>query len=105
MGVLSNTLRLRTWRILKRLVSLFTCFRAMDPARELADFIVAAIASNAALKLLRMNPIQELGQNEFSSMHPASITILQQKEFKSLTPIDAHKTRIITGLKSLHSPR
>jgi hypothetical protein len=43
------------------------------PTRELADFVVTAITSDAALELLRMNPVQKLRQNVFSTVHPERI--------------------------------
>jgi hypothetical protein len=39
------------------------------PAGELGDFAVAAVAGDAALELLGMNPIQELGEDLFSRIH------------------------------------
>ncbi len=41
----------------------------LTPARELADRIVAAIAGDEALELLRMSRIEELGEHNFSGIH------------------------------------
>ena len=43
------------------------------PAGEAADFVVATIAGDATLKLLRMNPVQELRQDEFAGVHGRKI--------------------------------
>ena len=63
------------------------------PAREVADFVVAAIASHAAAELLGVNPLHELRENGFSEMHagiwaskiPRKSTEKHAATFKSLT--------------------
>jgi hypothetical protein len=43
------------------------------PTGEPTHFVVAAIADNTALELLRMNPIEQLSQNEFAGVHDRKI--------------------------------
>lgn len=43
------------------------------PTGETADFVVAAVTGDAALKLLGMDPVEQLGQDEFSGVHGRKI--------------------------------
>jgi hypothetical protein len=43
------------------------------PTREAADFVVAAIAGDATLELLRMNPVEQLSQDELAVVHGRKI--------------------------------
>ena len=42
-------------------------------AGKAADFVIGTIAGDAALKLLGMNPVEQLGQNEFAGVHDRKI--------------------------------
>jgi hypothetical protein len=55
------------------------------PAGEAFDFVVSVVASDAAAKLLWVDQVGELGENDFSSVHPGSLA-------KSL--LDANRTKL-----------
>jgi hypothetical protein len=45
----------------------------LTPARKLADLVVAAVACDTAMELLRMNPVQELSEHVLSGVHGRKI--------------------------------
>jgi hypothetical protein len=58
---------------------------ALIPAGEAFDFVVSVVASDAAAKLLWVDQVGELGENDFCSVHPGSLA-------KSL--LDANRTKL-----------
>jgi hypothetical protein len=47
--------------------------KKLIPAGEGFDFVVSVVTAHAAMKLLRVNQVGELGENEFSIVHPWSL--------------------------------
>src|SRR5665213_1114849 len=47
--------------------------KKLVPAGEGFHFVVSAVASHTAVKLLRMNQVGELGENKLSGIHPGSL--------------------------------
>lgn len=45
------------------------------PAGEAADFVVTTVTGDTALKLLGMNPVEQLGQDEFVGVHGRKIAV------------------------------
>ena len=45
----------------------------LAPARELADLVIPVKTGDAPVELLRMNPVEELGEDVFSGVHARSI--------------------------------
>jgi hypothetical protein len=45
------------------------------PAGELRDVVIAVVAADAAMKMLRMNPIEQLSEDVFSSVHRGRIPV------------------------------
>lgn len=57
----------------------------LAPAGELTDFVIAPISNNAAMKLLRVNPVEQLSQHVLSGVHCSENSKNTQSELKSIT--------------------